>query len=1055
MSVKFVRSWGWAVCAISVAVIGLGCPPLTTTVPDLVGLEEDAALAALEEIGLIADVYRIHDDVVAEDIVLSQDPAADAEVDSGTTVTLGVSLGPCFVPDVIYDTIEDATAAIVAADLIVGETEERFDATAPAGTVLETEPVAGTQIAVGSAVNLVVSKGPDPMVGLINVPTYPAPFELAVDGLPMSQNADTTAGAWHWFKFDGTAGAKYYVHVTGNAPVNAMVFIERSVPGTEQLAADMLWTTDADLTTYWEFIYDEICQDCEDDCATNPNECECSDCTKVAKSEKSIIIPNFVAPEDGTYYVVVQAAKILTCFPECTASDYLMAAYYDIRTFSVQVTTNTSYEDAIPIQAFDPTTDAPFYRGVVKVNKHDWLSFNAEAASNYMIEFMKTDLSFEYGVKATLYGPLGDVVLVCTAGAPAMTDCDNCGDPEALFAPNAGTYYILIEVGDGPSGSGPYDEPDDLEFGEFPYIFRVLDDDHGNAASLATTMGTPALGAEEVADGYLSRGDVDWFNFVPGRFATYRVETRGEFNLALTDGFAYSFANYDGKNDMAIIVNTNSTALQDFGVNMPDFVNDPYWLQQGAYQVALVGDDIVDPDIRNIAGAVDIAIGGTGTGIVWPMDQDLFSFDLAYNYMHKIVSTGAAGLEVKKVTADESALQDLTVVSSTAGIEELKTITVYVNPYNQTPKITEDIKGYIVAKGATSVTDPAQLNAAYQISVERGENPIFTGAVDPSAQSVAIGGCLEGSLWPAENNVVKFTATKAWQWYKLTLTGADTLAAYVDANDDGLLSDPAEKLTLIAGAAGRSYLQLATVATGGSDVYLVISNTTGEAEYEICVAEDDHRNNSMDEVQDEAAAAVLTTTGLTGVAWFEPLDVDSFKFDAIAQLMYKVRLTATVTPTDVITLWAEGAVVSGDLDPAADKWEQEARVPADVARTLLARVTNTGAADVTYTIKLEVDDVSNERLTAKALTVGTSTAGVAWETDKDCFAFTPIAAHTYRITLTPTAPANPTFVVAPLVDINPDPAIFEVLAPDASPVYVDVNAGATPGAYTILVTDVT
>ena len=164
MSVKFLRSWGWAVCAISVAVIGLGCPISTPTVPDLVGLEEDAALAALEEIGLIADVYRIHDNVVAADIVLSQDPAADTQVESGSTVTLGVSLGPCFVPDVIYDTIEDASAEIVAAGLIVGEVDLRFDPSAPVNTVLETEPVAGTQIAVGSSVNLVVSKGPDPMV---------------------------------------------------------------------------------------------------------------------------------------------------------------------------------------------------------------------------------------------------------------------------------------------------------------------------------------------------------------------------------------------------------------------------------------------------------------------------------------------------------------------------------------------------------------------------------------------------------------------------------------------------------------------------------------------------------------------------------------------------------------------------------------------------------------------------------------------------------------------------------------------------------------------------
>ncbi len=1002
MSVKFLRSWGWAVCAISVAVIGLGCPISTPTVPDLVGLEEDAALAALEEIGLIADVYRIHDDVIAVDIVLSQDPAADTQVESGSTVTLGVSLGPCFVPDVIYDTIEAASAEIVAADLIVGEIEERFDATAPAGTVLETEPVAGTQIAVGSAVNLVVSKGPDPMVGMINVPTYPAPVELAVDGLPMSQNADTTTGAWHWFKFDGTAGAKYYVHVTGNAPVNAMVFIERSVPGTEQLAADMLWTTDADLSEYWEFIYQEICQDCEDDCATNPNECPCTDCEKVAKSEKAIMIPNFVAPEDATYYVVVQAAKILTCWPECSQSDYLMAAYYDVRTFSVQVTTSASYEDAVPIETFDPTADAPFYRGAVKVNKHDWLSFNAEADANYMIEFMLTDLSFDYKVKATLYSPLGDVVVQCDGWRPDMERCDRCA-PEALYTPNAGTYYILVEVGDcdAPDGSGHYDGSDDLEFGEFPYILRVLSDDHGNHSSLATEMATPALNAEEVADGYLSRDDEDWFNFHPGRFATYRIETRGEFDLALKDGFDYTFEDYDGKNDMAIIVNGSSTALEDFGVNMPDFQNDPYWLQQGAYQVAIMGDDHVDPDIRNMAAAQAIEIGGTGTGILWPKDQDMFSFDLAYNYMHKIVSIGAEGLEVKKLNASESGFDPLTVASSVVGIEELKTITAYLNPFAAPNNIDEDTTGYIIAKGADAVTNPDQLDAAYQVTVERGENPIFTGMVDPDAQSVAVGACLSGSLWPAENHVMKFTATKAFFLYQITLTGADTLAAYV-ADDEGVLN----AIAVAEGADGNFYLYLDEVDAGGTDVYLVVSLAAAEpTDYEVCVAEDDFIGVAGVALPGDADITELDEEGEEGVLWTDQ-DEDVFGFTADAGKVYKVVATAD---SDALLLSADAIPAGGPL--VGTEYDYEVVVgPYGEETDVLVVVANDGDEDIAYSVSLVTDDHGGDTATATTIVdpgVGLSAVvdGATWSVaDVDAFKFTATADGTYTVLVSGLAP---------------------------------------------------
>ncbi len=57
----------------------------------------------------------------------------------------------------------DAVAAIAAAGLQVGATEQRFNASVPAGVAVKTDPAAGSEVEVGSAVTLTLSKGPKPV----------------------------------------------------------------------------------------------------------------------------------------------------------------------------------------------------------------------------------------------------------------------------------------------------------------------------------------------------------------------------------------------------------------------------------------------------------------------------------------------------------------------------------------------------------------------------------------------------------------------------------------------------------------------------------------------------------------------------------------------------------------------------------------------------------------------------------------------------------------------------------------------------------------------------
>ena len=130
-------------------------------VPDVVGLSEAAAAAALADAGLtVGTVTEEHSDTVPAGSVISQQPVAGAQAACGSGVDLVVSLGPCVVPNVVRLTQAVATAALANAGLTVGVvTQERSD-TVPEGRVIRQDPAGGTQVACGSAVDLVISLGP-------------------------------------------------------------------------------------------------------------------------------------------------------------------------------------------------------------------------------------------------------------------------------------------------------------------------------------------------------------------------------------------------------------------------------------------------------------------------------------------------------------------------------------------------------------------------------------------------------------------------------------------------------------------------------------------------------------------------------------------------------------------------------------------------------------------------------------------------------------------------------------------------------------------------------
>ncbi|MBI3801747.1 MAG: PASTA domain-containing protein, partial [Deltaproteobacteria bacterium] len=91
--------------------------------------------------------------------------------------TIQVS-APVTVPNVVGQTQANAESTLGAAGLTVGVTSTANSTTVPAGQVISQNPVAGTSVAPGSAVNLVISTGPPPpgltLVSITVRPTDPS-----------------------------------------------------------------------------------------------------------------------------------------------------------------------------------------------------------------------------------------------------------------------------------------------------------------------------------------------------------------------------------------------------------------------------------------------------------------------------------------------------------------------------------------------------------------------------------------------------------------------------------------------------------------------------------------------------------------------------------------------------------------------------------------------------------------------------------------------------------------------------------------------------------------
>ena len=131
------------------------------TVPDLTGMTADQARKALQTSGLKYTAGTAdYSDSVDKDKVFSQDPVAGTKVGKDTTVTYYLSLGKeaGTVPNVVGESEGSAVTLLGNAGYYVTEETQSSDSVA-AGNVISQTPNAGSSLAEGGTVHLVISSG--------------------------------------------------------------------------------------------------------------------------------------------------------------------------------------------------------------------------------------------------------------------------------------------------------------------------------------------------------------------------------------------------------------------------------------------------------------------------------------------------------------------------------------------------------------------------------------------------------------------------------------------------------------------------------------------------------------------------------------------------------------------------------------------------------------------------------------------------------------------------------------------------------------------------------
>jgi beta-lactam-binding protein with PASTA domain len=170
----------WALTAALVALALLGVlavwaftRPGPVGVPGVIGDLETNAISKIIAAGLQAGDRSHGEDPMAAGLVVRTNPAEGTPVERGSKVDYFVSDGPPLepvpVPQLVGSPESVALDLLRTAGLRPGTRSERRDPL-PQGQIVETDPIEGTPVVPDTAINYVVSLGPEPTAAIVAIP---------------------------------------------------------------------------------------------------------------------------------------------------------------------------------------------------------------------------------------------------------------------------------------------------------------------------------------------------------------------------------------------------------------------------------------------------------------------------------------------------------------------------------------------------------------------------------------------------------------------------------------------------------------------------------------------------------------------------------------------------------------------------------------------------------------------------------------------------------------------------------------------------------------------
>ena len=140
-------------------------------VPQVVGLQKDAAMKTLSDAGYQPIQYEIRfDEKAPEGTIVRQTPEAGEETKPGRKVYLILSGGKemAIVPDLRGKSLRDAKMLLLKSNMSIGNVSYAYSDSAANGTVFQQTPPTGSKTSASTQVSVVVSEGQ--LMGRVPVP---------------------------------------------------------------------------------------------------------------------------------------------------------------------------------------------------------------------------------------------------------------------------------------------------------------------------------------------------------------------------------------------------------------------------------------------------------------------------------------------------------------------------------------------------------------------------------------------------------------------------------------------------------------------------------------------------------------------------------------------------------------------------------------------------------------------------------------------------------------------------------------------------------------------